>query len=60
MYLSVIEGGCGAIYQISIEAEEFRGKRTVQQHMLVNEVGMVTIMVVWLKTDLHIYFPYTL
>ena len=33
-----ISGGCGAMYEISIEAEEFRGKRTVQQHMLVNEV----------------------
>ncbi|XP_070201405.1 uncharacterized protein [Littorina saxatilis] len=36
--VSDISGGCGAMYQISIEAEEFRGKKTVQQHRLVNEV----------------------
>ncbi|XP_041375553.1 bolA-like protein 3 [Gigantopelta aegis] len=32
-----ISGGCGAMYQISVEAKEFKGKRTVQQHLLVNE-----------------------
>ena len=31
------------MYQILIEAEEFRGKRTVQQHRLVNEVGTLTL-----------------
>ncbi|KAK7474022.1 hypothetical protein BaRGS_00034732 [Batillaria attramentaria] len=36
--VSDISGGCGAMYQISIEAEEFRGKRTVMQHRMVNEV----------------------
>ncbi|XP_025115459.1 bolA-like protein 3 isoform X1 [Pomacea canaliculata] len=36
--VSDISGGCGAMYQISIEAEEFKGKKTVMQHRLVNEV----------------------
>ncbi|KAL8570458.1 hypothetical protein ACOMHN_034493 [Nucella lapillus] len=35
--VSDISGGCGAMYQISVEAEEFRGKKTVLQHRLVNE-----------------------
>ena len=25
-------GGCGAIYEIFVESEDFRGKRQVQQH----------------------------
>ncbi|KAF5905104.1 bolA-like protein 3 [Clarias magur] len=33
-----ISGGCGAMYEIHIASEEFRGKRTVQQHQLVNQV----------------------
>lgn len=37
--LNTAAGGCGAMYQISIEAEEFKGKKTVMQHRLVNEVG---------------------
>lgn len=36
-----VPGGCGAMYQISIEAEEFRGKKTVLQHRLVNEVNIM-------------------
>ncbi|XP_023646612.1 bolA-like protein 3 isoform X2 [Paramormyrops kingsleyae] len=32
-----ISGGCGAMYEIHIESEEFKGKRTVQQHRLVNQ-----------------------
>ncbi|XP_018608077.1 bolA-like protein 3 [Scleropages formosus] len=32
-----ISGGCGAMYEIHIESEEFKGKRTVQQHQLVNQ-----------------------
>ena len=31
-------GGCGSMYELSIEAEEFRGKRMVVQHKMVNEV----------------------
>ncbi|KAI4891423.1 hypothetical protein NFI96_026961 [Prochilodus magdalenae] len=34
-----ISGGCGAMYEIHIESDEFRGKRTVQQHQLVNQSG---------------------
>lgn len=32
-----ISGGCGAMYEIHIESKEFKGKRTVQQHHLVNQ-----------------------
>ncbi|KAL6035266.1 hypothetical protein STEG23_032047 [Scotinomys teguina] len=33
-----ISGGCGAMYEIKIESEEFKEKRTVQQHQMVNQV----------------------
>lgn len=32
-----ISGGCGAMYEIFVESEDFRGKRQVQQHRLVNQ-----------------------
>ncbi|KAM3925709.1 bolA-like protein 3 [Leptodactylus fuscus] len=32
-----ISGGCGAMYEIHVESEEFKNKRTVQQHQMVNE-----------------------
>ncbi|KAF7662065.1 hypothetical protein LDENG_00247420 [Lucifuga dentata] len=32
-----ISGGCGAMYEIHIESSEFKGKRTVQQHQIVNQ-----------------------
>ncbi|XP_032218427.2 bolA-like protein 3 [Nematostella vectensis] len=32
-----ISGGCGAMYEVSVEAEDFRGKRMVQQHKIVNQ-----------------------
>uniref|UniRef100_A0AAY4E563 BolA-like protein 3 n=1 Tax=Denticeps clupeoides TaxID=299321 RepID=A0AAY4E563_9TELE len=32
-----ISGGCGSMYEIHIESKEFKGKRTVQQHQLVNQ-----------------------
>ena len=32
-------GGCGAKYTIHIDSEQFRGKRPIQQHKLVNEVS---------------------
>uniref|UniRef100_A0A3Q2XBV1 BolA-like protein 3 n=1 Tax=Hippocampus comes TaxID=109280 RepID=A0A3Q2XBV1_HIPCM len=32
-----ISGGCGAMYEVHIESSEFSGKRTVQQHQLVNQ-----------------------
>jgi len=32
-----ISGGCGAMYEIFVESEDFRGKRQVQQHQLVNK-----------------------
>ncbi|XP_063788184.1 bolA-like protein 3 [Pseudophryne corroboree] len=32
-----ISGGCGAMYEIHIESEEFRAKRIVQQHQMIND-----------------------
>ncbi|KAG9488935.1 bolA-like protein 3 [Eleutherodactylus coqui] len=32
-----ISGGCGAMYEIHIESDDFKQKRTVQQHQMVNE-----------------------
>ncbi|XP_072835016.1 bolA-like protein 3 [Pogona vitticeps] len=32
-----VSGGCGAMYEIHIESEEFKEKRTVQQHQMVNQ-----------------------
>ncbi|TKC39191.1 hypothetical protein EI555_001893, partial [Monodon monoceros] len=32
-----ISGGCGATYEIQIEMEELKEKRTVQQHQMVNQ-----------------------
>ncbi|XP_044539218.1 bolA-like protein 3 [Gracilinanus agilis] len=32
-----ISGGCGAMYEIHIESEEFKDKRTIQQHQMVNK-----------------------
>ncbi|XP_048369498.1 bolA-like protein 3 [Sphaerodactylus townsendi] len=32
-----ISGGCGAMYEIHIESKEFKEKRTVQQHQMVNQ-----------------------
>ncbi|XP_015666642.1 bolA-like protein 3 [Protobothrops mucrosquamatus] len=32
-----ISGGCGAMYEIHIESEEFKEKRTIQQHQMVNQ-----------------------
>ena len=33
-------GGCGSMYQIDIVSDKFRGKRTVQQHQMVNDVSL--------------------
>ncbi|KAM5172253.1 bolA-like protein 3 [Mantella aurantiaca] len=32
-----ISGGCGSMYEIHMESEEFKDKRTVQQHQMINE-----------------------
>ncbi|XP_068128507.1 bolA-like protein 3 [Hyperolius riggenbachi] len=32
-----ISGGCGSMYEIHVESEEFKQKRTVQQHQMINE-----------------------
>ncbi|KAL5466845.1 hypothetical protein EMCRGX_G030996 [Ephydatia muelleri] len=38
-YLEVrdVSGGCGAMYEIAIDSEQFSGKRLVQQHRMVTE-----------------------
>ncbi|CAG2118527.1 unnamed protein product [Medioppia subpectinata] len=33
-----ISGGCGAMFEIHLKAEEFNGLNTVKQHMKVNDV----------------------
>ena len=32
-----ISGGCGDMYEIHVESEDFIGKRTIKQHKLVTE-----------------------
>ncbi|XP_015766970.1 PREDICTED: bolA-like protein 3 [Acropora digitifera] len=32
-----ISGGCGAMYEIFVESEDFRGKKQVHQHRLINQ-----------------------
>ncbi|XP_048776634.1 bolA-like protein 3 [Ostrea edulis] len=32
-----ISGGCGAMYTVFVEADEFRGQRSIKQHRMVNE-----------------------
>ncbi|XP_032085846.1 bolA-like protein 3 isoform X1 [Thamnophis elegans] len=32
-----ISGGCGAMYEIHIESEDFKEKKTIQQHQMVNQ-----------------------
>ena len=34
----IFSGGTGTMFSVQIEAEEFRGKRLVLQHRMVNEV----------------------
>ncbi|CAM9798717.1 unnamed protein product [Lampetra planeri] len=34
-----VSGGCGAMYEVHVESEEFRGKRVVMQHHMINQVG---------------------
>ncbi|XP_003389829.1 PREDICTED: uncharacterized bolA-like protein C4B3.11c [Amphimedon queenslandica] len=38
-YLQVndISGGCGSMYRIIIDGEIFKGKKTIEQHKIVNE-----------------------
>lgn len=36
--VAVCTGGCGSMYEIVIDAECFKGKRTLLQHKMVNQV----------------------
>ncbi|XP_028392690.1 bolA-like protein 3 [Dendronephthya gigantea] len=33
-----ISGGCGSMYRIFVAADEFKGKRTIQQHRMINDI----------------------
>ncbi|KAG7203157.1 hypothetical protein KM043_010275 [Ampulex compressa] len=33
-----VSGGCGAMFEISVVAPEFKGLNTVKQHRIINEV----------------------
>ncbi|XP_043562488.1 peroxisomal coenzyme A diphosphatase NUDT7-like isoform X1 [Chiloscyllium plagiosum] len=33
-----ISGGCGAMYEVHVESVEFKGKRVVQQHQMINQL----------------------
>lgn len=33
-------GGCGSMYEIVIDSEQFQGRRLLQQHRMVNEVSL--------------------
>ena len=35
-------GGCGSMYEITIDSRQFEGKRVIQQHRMVNEVNSNT------------------
>lgn len=36
----VFIGGCGAMYEISVISDQFKGMSIVKQHRLVNEVSL--------------------
>lgn len=36
-------GGCGAMYEISVVTQEFKGLSIVKQHRLINEVKLETV-----------------
>ncbi len=37
MFLFILPGGCGAMYEIYVETMDFKGLNTVKQHRLVTE-----------------------
>ena len=39
IFICSFTGGCGSMYEIFVESEDFRGKRQVQQHRLINQVS---------------------
>ncbi|KAI0228622.1 BolA-like protein 3 [Lamellibrachia satsuma] len=39
-----ISGGCGSMYEILLESEEFKGHRTIAQHRMVNEVSVFSCL----------------
>ena len=43
-----ISGGCGAMYTVYVETNEFRNMRTVRQHQMVNDVLLAEI-----KNNMH-------
>ena len=43
VYCWCATGGCGMSFTIHIDSEQFRGKRALQQHRMVNEVRLFRI-----------------
>ncbi|XP_058050802.1 bolA-like protein 3 isoform X2 [Ahaetulla prasina] len=39
-----ISGGCGAMYEIHVESEDFKEKRTIQQHQMVNQLFTMLLL----------------
>ncbi|XP_060693925.1 bolA-like protein 3 isoform X3 [Hemiscyllium ocellatum] len=33
----ILKRGCGAMYEVHVESVEFKGKRVVQQHQMINQ-----------------------
>ena len=33
-----ISGGCGSMFRIFVAAADFEGKRTIQQHRIINDI----------------------
>lgn len=33
-----VSGGCGAMYEVLVESEEFKGLSIVKQHRMINEI----------------------
>ena len=53
----LVTGGCGSAYEITIDSDQFQGKRLIQQHRLVTEVKFHTYIFL---TEVHFYILCTL
>lgn len=47
MIVNDISGGCGQSFHITVESPDFKGKSTIQQHRMLNEILKEQI------TDVH-------
>lgn len=37
-------GGCGSMFEVVIDSDQFKGKRLLQQHRMVNDVSLHDIV----------------